>query len=334
MQFGEIPVADAQGAILAHSVRHRSGVFKKGHSLSAQDSALLISEGVERVFAVRLEADDVAEDDAAASIAEALAGANTKVRDAATGRANIMSAVHGVAVIDAVRINQLNAVHESITVATVGVHEVIDDGQMVATVKIIPYAVPRSVLNQALGILNDGPALSMVALQRCKVALIMTRVAGTKASLISKATNVISARVEALGSALTTIKITDHRTDAVCDAIAEAVRTHDVVLVLGASAIADRGDVVPAGLVDAGGEVIHLGMPVDPGNLLMFGRLGEASVIGVPSCARSPKTNGFDWVLSRVLAGLAVTPRDIMEMGVGGLLQEISSRPLPREAGR
>jgi molybdenum cofactor cytidylyltransferase len=103
------------------------------------------------------------------------------------------------------------------------------------------------------------------------------------------------------------------------------------VLIFGASAIVDRGDVVPQGLVAAGGDIVHLGMPVDPGNLLLLGRAGDVPVIGVPSCARSPKLNGFDWVLARTLANLEVTPHDIMDMGAGGLLMEIPTRPLPRE---
>ncbi|WP_204333402.1 hypothetical protein, partial [Proteus mirabilis] len=85
----------------------------------------------------------------------------------------------------------------------------------------------------------------------------------------------------------------------------------DLVLVFGASAIADRRDVIPAALEQAGGEIEHLGMPVDPGNLLMVGRLGEVPVLGAPGCARSPKENGFDWVLTRLLAGLPVTKADI-----------------------
>ncbi len=80
-------------------------------------------------------------------------------------------------------------------------------------------------------------------------------------------------------------------------------------------------------MVEAGGEVVHLGMPVDPGNLLMLGRLDGVPAIGVPSCARSPKVNGFDWVLERVMAGLHVTAQDIMDMGAGGLLKEISESP-------
>jgi molybdenum cofactor cytidylyltransferase len=72
-------------------------------------------------------------------------------------------------------------------------------------------------------------------------------------------------------------------------------------------------------------------MPVDPGNLMLIGRLHGQAVIGAPGCARSPKENGFDWVLMRLLAGLPVSRADITGMGVGGLLMEIVTRPQPRE---
>jgi molybdenum cofactor cytidylyltransferase len=72
-------------------------------------------------------------------------------------------------------------------------------------------------------------------------------------------------------------------------------------------------------------------MPVDPGNLLVLGEIGGAAVIGLPGCARSPKSNGFDWVLQRLLADLPVGYDEIAAMGVGGLLGEIPSRPQPRD---
>ena len=79
----------------------------------------------------------------------------------------------------------------------------------------------------------------------------------------------------------------------------------------------------------------HLGMPVDPGNLLMLADVERRPhVLGAPGCARSPKENGFDWVLERLLAGLDVGPDDITAMGVGGLLMEIGTRPQPRESSR
>ncbi|WP_335339555.1 hypothetical protein [Falsihalocynthiibacter arcticus] len=71
-------------------------------------------------------------------------------------------------------------------------------------------------------------------------------------------------------------------------------------------------------------------MPVDPGNLLFFGSLDGKPVIGLPGCARSPALNGADWVMERLLCGVAVTQQDISHMGVGGLLKEIVTRPHPR----
>ena len=89
----------------------------------------------------------------------------------------------------------------------------------------------------------------------------------------------------------------------------------------------------PSAVRRAGGSVERFGMPVDPGNLLFLGQIGERPVIGLPGCARSPALNGADWVLSRVACGIAVSGEDIAAMGVGGLLKEIPTRPQPR-AGR
>jgi molybdenum cofactor cytidylyltransferase len=88
--------------------------------------------------------------------------------------------------------------------------------------------------------------------------------------------------------------------------------------------------VIPAAIEQAGGSVEHFGMPVDPGNLLLLAHLGDIPVLGLPGCVRSPKLNGFDWVLQRLIADVPVTPRDIMLLGAGGLLKEIPTRPQPR----
>ena len=104
----------------------------------------------------------------------------------------------------------------------------------------------------------------------------------------------------------------------------------NIVLIAGASAILDRRDVIPAAIAAVGGVIEHFGMPVDPGNLLLMGRVGAIPVLGLPGCARSPRVNGFDWVLRRLLADLPVDAAVLARMGVGGLLSEIPTRPHPR----
>src|SRR3546814_13976020 len=94
----------------------------------------------------------------------------------------------------------------------------------------------------------------------------------------------------------------------------------DILMMSGASAIVDRRDVLPAGLVAAGGRVTHFGMPVDPGNLMLMGELDGSPAVGLPGCARSPKGNGLDWVLQRPAAGLTVAPPDVMRTAAGGPL--------------
>ena len=327
-----MPVASAQGAVLAHSVGHSGGVLKKGRVLSASDVALLAASGVSKVFAARLGPEDVSEDEAARALAARICGPGVSAQEPFTGRANLYAQVRGLVVVDSARVNQLNRVHESITFATVAEYSLVENRQMIATVKIIPFAVPRKILDAAMAVIDGEALIKVEALNAKRVGLVITRLPRSKASLLEKSEHAMRERVKALGSDLSDVIICDHSIDAVKNATAKLDAAGcNPILLFGASAIVDRGDVIPMGLVAAGGEVVHLGMPVDPGNLMMLGSLKGVSVIGVPSCARSPKVNGFDWALQRVMAGIPVSSHDIMDMGAGGLLAEISSRPLPRE---
>src|SRR5205814_5377025 len=122
-----------------------------------------------------------------------------------------------------------------------------------------------------------------------------------------------------------------HEQAALAQAIEEVLAGAELVIVFGASAIADRRDVIPAAVESIGGRVEHFGMPVDPGNLLLLAQARGRPVLGAPGCARSPKENGFDWVLMRLLANLPVPREAITGLGVGGLLMEIVTRPQPRD---
>jgi molybdenum cofactor cytidylyltransferase len=201
---------------------------------------------------------------------------------------------------------------------------------MLATVKIIPFAVPRAAIEHAERLLARGPMVRVAPFAARRVALISTALPSTRDAILDKNRAALDARVEPLGSKIVRERRVAHEAGALAKALAEA-NDCDPVLVFGASAITDRRDAVPAAIEAAGGKVVHFGMPVDPGNLLLLGELGGATVIGLPGCARSPKLNGFDFVLWRVLAGLAVTGDDIAGMGAGGLLTEIPTRPQPRD---
>jgi molybdenum cofactor cytidylyltransferase len=333
MKFGPVPVKDATGAVLAHSARLPGRVVKKGTPLTAEDIAAFEAAGISTVTALRLDPKDVSEDDAAAEIAATLGGAHIRIADAFTGRANLFAETAGLLIFDRAALDKLNLVDEAVTVATLPPFEPVEAGQMVATVKIIPFAVPRGILDATLAVASGGkPLLSIAPFAAKKIGLILTRLPGMKESILDKTVDTARARVEAYGSTITHVERTAHDPNEVVAAIKRTQATGvDIVLIFGASAVVDRNDVLPASVVTAGGAVHHFGMPVDPGNLLFIGELDEKPVVGMPGCARSPKLNGFDWVLWRLLADLEVTKRDIMLMGSGGLLVEIAERGLKRE---
>lgn len=329
MTFGAVDVHDAVGAVLAHTMRAGGRVMKKGRVLSAADVDALAAAGHATVVCARIAADELAEDAAASRIATALAGAHTKLDRTHTGRTNLHASVDGVAVVDGAAIDAINAIDDAITVATVPAFAPVRAGDMVATVKIIPFAAPERAVSAAADAARE--AIAVRAWRGCRGGLVLTRFADTAPGILDRAAAAQRTRLERCGGALAGELRVAHDAGEVAAAIRRfAGEALDPILVLGASAIMDRRDVIPSALERAGGTLIRLGMPVDPGNLLMLGRLGERTVIGVPGCARSLKPSGFDWVLQRICAGIAIAPSEIAGMGVGGLLEEISARTTPR----
>ncbi|HEV7960410.1 MAG TPA: NTP transferase domain-containing protein, partial [Rhizomicrobium sp.] len=229
-------------------------------------------------------------------------------------------------------IDDANAADEAITLASLASFTKVAAGQMLATIKIIPFAAPETSVAKVEARLAAQPAFRIAPFRPRRTALISTRLPGMKPALLNKNREALDSRLKPLGSVIMFERRVAHDTKAVADAIAEAAQAEaDLILLFGASAIADRRDVLPAALEQAGGEVAVLGMPVDPGNLLMAGSLDGRDVLGLPGCARSPKLNGFDFVLWRVLAGLKVDRAGIARMGVGGLLADSPVRPHPRD---
>ncbi len=333
MIFADLPVLDAEGALLVHSVKVGKLAFRKGRKLSPDDVRALADAGRVTVTVARLDQDDIGEDAAATRIAQALAGPNVTLATAFTGRCNILATAAGVLVVDRERLDRINLVNEAVTIATLPPFDVAQPREMVATVKIIPFAVSRAVLDACIATATDGgPLVRVAAFRPRSVGLIQTRLPGIKESVLDKTIAVINGRLADLGCPPAGELRCAHDSAALATAIADMrARGSEMVLIAGASAITDRRDVIPAAIELAGGRVDHFGMPVDPGNLLLLGRLAdETHVLGLPGCVRSPKVNGFDWVLQRLIADLPVTRSDIMRMGAGGLLKEIPTRPQPR----
>ncbi len=332
MKFASFPVDTSAGVILAHTFHSGAVTLKKGHVITLADIATLKNAGVQEVMGARLDAGDVGEDEAAAQIAARLAGTNVRLSNARTGRCNVEAENDGVVLIDGAAITTANLISETVTIASLEDKQAVKAGQIVATVKIIPFAVGADVLRQVQAALGEM-AVNLAPFQPRRFALISTLTPGLKPSVVTSTEAVTRQRVAALGGQVTSATRVRHEISEVAHCVRTALaREAEVVLIAGASATVDRNDVVPAAIVAAGGVIDHFGMPVDPGNLLVLAHVNDVPILVLPGCARSPKLNGVDWVMQRLAAGVAVTSTAIMRMGVGGLLVDTPTRPLPRDS--
>jgi molybdenum cofactor cytidylyltransferase len=336
MKFGAVSPAEAEGAIAVHSIRQGGLVLRKGTRIGQTEIAALKAAGIAQLVVARLEPGDVSEDTAAGDIAAALVGRSGDVRvdRAFTGRANLFAEYAGVLVIGRGAVDAINAIDPDITLATLAAFAPVVAGKMVATVKIIPFAVPGAARDKAVAVAKDSAPLLRVAPYTVrKVGIVSTVLPGLADKVIDKTLKVTAERLKPAGAAIISELRVPHETKKLAQALDKTLGAGaELVIVFGASAIADRRDVIPAAVEAIGGDIEHFGMPVDPGNLLLIASSGGHPVLGAPGCARSPKENGFDWVLTRLLCGLPVTGADIAGMGVGGLLMEIVTRPQPRAA--
>ncbi|QRM55621.1 molybdopterin-binding/glycosyltransferase family 2 protein [Sinorhizobium sp. BG8] len=331
MIFGEVPVEEARGAILAHSVRANGVSLSKGHVIDEADCRALAAAGIAKVIAARLEAGDIDENEAARLISDAIAPDHLRFSVPATGRVNIYSEVDGLFVARRDIVDRFNRIDPAITIATLPDHVPVQSGDMVATVKIIPLAVSGRLAEKAAAILRDDEALLVKPFKPLDVALIATQLPSLKTSVMDKTRRLLEHRLSVSGSRVVSEVRVPHEAAALAEALAPLARANGMVVVFGASAVADEDDVIPAAIRAAGGNIEHVGMPVDPGNLLVLGSIGGVPVLGAPGCARSPKENGFDWILNRILAGERPGREEITGLGVGGLLAEIQTRPRPRD---
>ncbi len=338
MKFGPVPVAQAEGKILGHNVSNPEGkrVLRKGNQLTGDDIRLLAELGRAVVYVADLEPGDVGEDSAAERIARAVCGAGVQTTRPNVGRVNLIAQEWSVLRVDATRLARINEC-EGISLATLPSHTVVQPRKIAATVKVIPFALPEMVVCEAEAFAAESdPVIQLYPLRLRTAALVLSSSPFVQERVTSDFVPALKARIEGLGSELRSVDFIPLEDEAGEIALAETIQERvaggaEIIILAGETAIMDRYDIAPRAVERAGGEVTCYGAPVDPGNLLMLAYLDQVPILGAPGCVRSQKTNVIDWVLPPLLAGDRLSRRDIIQMGHGGLLEDIPKRPMPRE---
>lgn len=324
MRFGPVSLADAEGKLLAHNISDAAGrrVLRKGRTLDGDALAVLAGLGHTTVFVAELDPDDVHEDEAAERIARVVAGDGVRASPPHTGRVNITAGVLGVVYVDTDILLALNGI-EGVTVATARTHAVARPRTRVATVKIIPYALPPDAVRHAESAAAGAGLVSVRPISGVPVSVVLVGSRGGWEGLRAGVGEAIARRMEGLGCPVARSACVPLDESALSGALAEEARGGaGMIVVAGETAIMDANDLIPRGIRDAGGEVEHLGLPMDPGHLLLLGYLDAIPVVGAPGCVRGTVPDGFDAVVPRLLAGERLTRADLESLGHGGLLSD------------
>ena len=320
MQRRTVATPASVGLIARHNVSDAHGhrLLAKGRLIQADDVVLLLAHGISHIEVVEFEPDDIDEHAAAAIVATRCSASGVTIRPPHHGRVDVFASHAGVVLVDDMQLAAWHAI-PGVTVATLRHGSGVQAGQRIATIKILPFAIPRHALAQTpmpavrlqpygvtrLAVLIIGDPAVWERLQRTHLRALLARLRPFPVCEVA----VFHLQAD---SAQVTLRL-------------QQLRGYDMIVTLTETSIMDATDVTPASVLAAGGVITCAGAPVEPGNLLLLAQLGSTVILGAPGCIRSMARNVVDLVLPRLLAGVPVTAHDVYAFANGGLLSDESA---------
>ena len=330
MFFGEIETKLSEDALLSASLILDNNLSKvkisKGTKIDKSIIKLLLNNNIQKIMCAKLDQDDIDENTSAYLISSSLINqknSNLSVSDARQGRCNILANINGLLIYEPDQLYNINSITDDIGIGAINQFKMVKKNQVIATTKIIPFALNKNIIEK-IKEYSKG-CFKLIPFNNMNIHLIQTENKSTLKKVLDKTLFVTQKRLKDCNITHLSEKRCDHDIKSLSDNIKQSVKEDaDVILVFGASAICDKNDVVPSSLISNQGKIIRLGMPVEPGNLMLLGKINKSGktifFVGMPGCARSQKENGVDWILWRIFCGLDVSNKDINQMGAGGLL--------------
>lgn len=326
MRIETLPPAAAVGHILCHNVADAQGrkAFHKGRRLRVEDVPRLVELGLSAVRVAILAPDDVHEDEAAIRVAQIVAGSGVAIGELHAGRVNLCAVSDGPLMINAEALFSINLI-DGLTIATLPPYTLVTAGQIIATIKIIPFAVPVTDLLQAAAIAGGAGVLWIAPLVRQQFGVALVSSPAARARVERGILPAIAGRITDLGATIVACRDLPLDEYEVAAGLADLMAAgSNIIITAGETSVVDRDDVIPRAVRRLGGEIAHYGAPVEPGNLLLLAYLHHAvdtiPLIGAPGCVRSRDQNIVDLILPRLMANERLGRREIAALGLGGLL--------------
>jgi molybdopterin biosynthesis enzyme len=323
LRVAKIPLKQAVGHILLHNQTGPEGrkVLKKGQRLSAEDLAVLQALGQEQVYVALLADDDVDENEAARRLGQVIAGEGIEASSATTGRVNLLAVTMGLFKVNVKELLAFNEL-DGITLATFPNNTVVQPKTLVGTIKIIPYGIHRARLEAAETIASRTQLVAIKPFVVRQAALITAGSETAREKVVESFTPALRDRLANFHTEMIEGPYVPEDEAEISEALRWALGTGaELILIAGETSIMDVDDITPRAIKAVGGELVHHGVPVEPGNLLLLAYRDDVPIVGAPGCAKSKSYNVVDMVLPRLAAGERLTRRDLIELGHGGYLK-------------
>ncbi len=330
MFFGEVKTESSLGGILSSSIeiyKNKNKIkISKGTVINKNILDLLLLNNIKHIKCAKLDNDEIDENSAVHKISKKIITSkksNIKIQGPQNGRCNLVSSVDGLIIFQPDQMFSINSVTNDIGIASLKAFSKVKKNQIVASIKAIPFGIKKNNLQDIINICKD--CFRILPFQKKNVHLIQTTNHNTRSKILEKTYEVTKNRLSSCGINKIVEKKCFHETKSICKQLNKSVNEDaDIILIFGISAISDINDMIPQSIIDINGKILRLGMPVEPGNLILLAEIKVSkkhiSIIGMPGCARSKKENGVDWILWRKLCDLKISSDDINHMGNGGLL--------------
>jgi len=330
MFFGKVKTELSLGGILSSSIeiyKNKNKIkISKGTIINKNLLDLLLLNNVEHIKCAKLEDDEIDENSSVHKISKkiiASKNSNIIIQDPKNGRCNLVSSVDGILTFQPNQLFSINSVTNDIGIASLKAFSKVKKNQIVASIKAIPFGIKKNNLQNIINVCQE--CFKILPFQKKNIHLIQTTNQNTRAKILEKTLEVTKDRLLSCGNNKIVEKKCSHESKSICEHLKKSVNEDaDIILIFGTSAISDINDIIPQSILEINGRILRLGMPVEPGNLILLAEIKiskkHISIIGMPGCARSKKENGVDWILWRKLCDLKISSDEINHMGNGGLL--------------
>jgi len=329
------------GSVLVASLLVQGQRLAKGTRIDGPLAQSLVAAAAKGRLSAELrlvwpDADDMHEDEAGEKLALAVGGAGVDQRPPRQSLLQLVSKWDGVVHVSHDALARLNQI-EAIEVFTLFHGQCVEEGDVVAAVKVVPHVVSADIIRRAVRLARqEGPLVEVRPYQSMHVGAVVCEPLSPGAR--ERFEQVADAKLTSLGATFAGVidawdadpAVATERIALALRALADEAR-HQVVLVTGVSA----GDpMTPFGdaMATLGGHFVRRGFPVHPGSMLWLAELGPIRLLGLPGCGMFSMATAADLVLPRLLTGETLDDAGLAQLAHGGILNRDMRFRMPRYA--